>query len=213
MLKIAFVIATKDRPKDLREMLLSVRVQTRRPEQIVIVDASKDAVEAVVQEFPELNTCYKQHWPPSAAAQRNAGLAAVEPDIGLIGFMDDDIVLEPDALERMLKLWETASPRVGGAAFNCLNGGPRRMAMLKKSRIASSLGLYTNEIEVWLPAVGRRSPDKWKKRCGSAGCRRRRRCGDDKYSSSTHSTITSTATATWKIWTSAIRWESSTNST
>lgn len=70
---ISLIVATKDRPDDLRKLLESLRRQIIRPAEIVIVDASHEPVELVVAEFPELTTRYLRHWPPSAAAQRNAG--------------------------------------------------------------------------------------------------------------------------------------------
>ncbi|NLY01562.1 MAG: glycosyltransferase [Rhodopirellula sp.] len=146
MHKLALVVATKDRPEDLRKMLSSVRDQTVRPDQVVIVDASTESVPMVVQSFPELHVAYQRHWPPSAAAQRNAGLAAVDTSMTLIGFMDDDITMEAGAVEAMLAFWHAASDRVGGAAFNCLNSEPPRMAWLKNGRAASSIGLYSEKI-------------------------------------------------------------------
>ena len=90
--KIAFVVATKDRPRDLRNMLASLAGQSVRPGQVVIVDASAKPVESVVAEFPSLRIDYLRHLPPLASAQRNAGIQAVAPAMDLVGFLDDDAV-------------------------------------------------------------------------------------------------------------------------
>jgi glycosyltransferase involved in cell wall biosynthesis len=74
MHRISLIVATKDRPDDLRKLLESLRRQTVQPAEIVVVDASREPVEPVLVEFPELTTLYLRHWPPSAAAQRNAGM-------------------------------------------------------------------------------------------------------------------------------------------
>jgi len=144
--ELSIIVATKDRPNDLRTMLASVQRQTVKPAQIVIVDASAQPVEAVAREFGALNVAYRRHWPPSAAAQRNAGLAAVAAEATLVGFLDDDIVLEPDAVEEMLRFWNGATNRVGGAAFNWLNMEPRAMGRLKRSRFVDRLGLYSTQV-------------------------------------------------------------------
>lgn len=118
---LAYVVPTKDRPDDLRKLLASLALQTRQPEQIIIVDGSDPVIEPVLAEFPALPLTYVRVFPPSLAKQRNAGMAALRPDVTVAGYLDDDLVLEPDATERMLAFWRDAGPDVGGAAFCILN--------------------------------------------------------------------------------------------
>jgi GT2 family glycosyltransferase len=141
--KIAIVVATKDRPADVRRLLESLRQQAVPPAEIVIVDASREPVESMVTAFPELRTRYIRHLPPSAAAQRNAGIRACDPTATLIGFVDDDTTFEPEAFANMLRFWEEAGPDVLGAAFNMRNYPSRGRQSLKRSRLAESLGLYS----------------------------------------------------------------------
>lgn len=141
--RISLVVATKDRPEDLRRLLASLREQTAPPAEIVIVDASREPVAPLVARFPELNIRYLKHWPPSAAAQRNAGIGACDAAATLIGFADDDTTFEPTAFERMLHFWQSAPPDVLGAAFNIRNYPQRGNAPLKHSRLAARLGLYS----------------------------------------------------------------------
>lgn len=150
--KLAFVVATKDRPDDLRKMLQSLFEQSHRSDQIVIVDSSADPVSAVEQEFPELNIKYIHHTPPSASAQRNIGIQSVDPNIELIGFLDDDIILAPNALEIMLKFWQTAPDDLGGCAFNLMNSAPKSNSRLKKSGLSRWLGLYSDKKGVVMPS-------------------------------------------------------------
>lgn len=141
--RISIVVATKDRPDDVRRLLESLRQQTIPPAEIVIVDASRESVESVVTAFPELHTRYVRHWPPSAAAQRNAGIRTCDPTATLLGFVDDDTTFEPEAFANMLRFWEKAAPDVLGAAFNIRNYPSRGRQLLKRSRLAESLGLYS----------------------------------------------------------------------
>jgi len=150
--KLAFVVATRDRPEDLRRMLDSLATQSCPPSQTVIVDASQEPVERVAAGCPALNTKYIRHLPPSATRQRNAGVDAVDGDADLIGFLDDDAVLEPGAMEGMLRFWEEAAEDVGGAAFNWVNSPARAASWLKSLRIVSWLGLYSRRRGVVMPS-------------------------------------------------------------
>jgi glycosyltransferase involved in cell wall biosynthesis len=141
--RISFVVATKDRPHDLRKMLASLQDQTMRPAEIIVVDASFDPVESVLKEFPTLPLRYLRQLPPSAAAQRNAGIQACSPNATLIGFADDDILFEPGAFEHLLRFWATASPDVLGASFNLRNYPQRGPSFFKHSKISEALGLYS----------------------------------------------------------------------
>jgi glycosyltransferase involved in cell wall biosynthesis len=120
---IAFVIPTRNRRDDLTRMLGSLVAQTRRPDQIVVVDGGDEGqtVEDVCRHFSELGVDYVRVFPPSLAKQRNAGMAVVRPGIALAGYLDDDLVLEPGAIANMMRFWAGCGDRVGGAAFNITN--------------------------------------------------------------------------------------------
>ena len=119
---LAFVIPTKDRGEDLRRMLRSLVAQTRLPDQVIVVDGSGVEVSWCVAEFPELRIDYVRLLPPSLSAQRNAGMAVLRPGITHAGYLDDDVVLELDAVYEMALFWCTADSDIGGAAFNVVNG-------------------------------------------------------------------------------------------
>jgi len=129
--KIAFVVPTKDRPDDLRRMLTSVQCQSVNPDQIIVVDGSEDPIRNIIKEFPKLNINYVRVYPPSLAKQRNAGVAAADPSMTVIGYLDDDLVLEAGAVEAMFAFWEKAAEDVGGARFNIINEEPPRIIWLK----------------------------------------------------------------------------------
>lgn len=143
--RIAFITPTRDRPEDLRRMLQSLENQTRRPDQVIVVDASTESVGAVCREFPTLGVNYLR-WTaaPSAAAQRNGGLALLKPEIDWICFFDDDQVLYPDALEKAVDFILGNQDHVfGGLAFCCTDyEKENRSFRWKDSRLARKLGLY-----------------------------------------------------------------------
>lgn len=150
--KIGFVVATKDRPLELQNMLKSLDSQSYKPDQIVIVDGSEQPVNDVVQEFSHLPIYYLRCLPPSAAKQRNVGIGAVAPDMTLIGFLDDDVKLEVDSLGTMMNYFEKSEDNIGGAAFNMVNHPRLHAPYLKSLPIVEKLGLYSKQKGVVLPS-------------------------------------------------------------
>jgi glycosyltransferase involved in cell wall biosynthesis len=153
MKKIAFVIPTKDRRPELRRLLESFAIQSRRPDQIVIVDSGRPSCRGIDREFANLPVKILRFSPPSAAGQRNAGIDAVSPDFDLVGFLDDDVVLDGRALAMMMEFWESAADEIGGASFNLVNGPPQpSMAWLKYLPLSQRLGFSRNKSGMILPS-------------------------------------------------------------
>ena len=140
--RIAIVIPTIGRFEDLRRMLKSLASQTHLPEHVQIVGEGEGNAQ-VAAEFPQLRAQFLPLPGSSISQARNAGTRAASPDIQLIAFMDDDIVLEPDAVEAMLRFWQAAPPDVGGASCNHMNHPRVYAARLKSARLISWLNLYS----------------------------------------------------------------------
>ena len=116
--RLAIVIATKDRPSQLRSVLTCIKGQSVQPQQVIVVDGGDEPIEAVTEEFTGLPISYIIVRPPGLTKQKNSGVSATHLDIDLIGFIDDDMVLEYGALAAMLDFWENAPEEMGGAGFN-----------------------------------------------------------------------------------------------
>jgi len=140
--KIAFVVATKDRPEELRRMWRSLLLQSRVPDEVVIVDASAAPAPPAAPASSRPVLRHIRSAVASAARQRNAGVDAVTADVGLIGFLDDDTVLEEGAVEEMLRFFDKSGREVGGAAFNMANHPPMDLSEIKQTPFAEALGLY-----------------------------------------------------------------------
>ncbi len=136
---LALIVPTKDRRDSLRRLLASLEAQSSRPDQVIIVNAGTEDCKSLAGEFPRLKISYLYCPGSSAAAARNVGVVALAPDIELVGFMDDDNVLDPGVLEAMISFWRNARADVGGAGFNIQYGclGPQT----NRER-ASRLGLW-----------------------------------------------------------------------
>ena len=138
---LGFVIPTKDRGEDLRRMLRSLVAQTRLPDQVIVVDGSGVEVSWCAAEFPELKIDYVRMLPPSLSAQRNAGMAMLRAEITHAGYLDDDVVLELDAVYEMASFWGGAALDVGGAAFNVVNGASSSSSALPRTSTVAGAGL------------------------------------------------------------------------
>lgn len=139
--KIAIIVPTIGRCDDLRRMLGSLAQQSRPPDQVVIVDEDGEG-NALAREFPQLNTFVTTFPRGSASAKRNRGIQCVSPEMELIGFVDDDIVLEPQALASIRDFWRSSPPGLGGVSCNLVNHPPLFAARLKSLRFTSQLALY-----------------------------------------------------------------------
>jgi GT2 family glycosyltransferase len=141
--KIAFVIATKDRPGELRSLMRSLEEQSHKPDEVILVDGGDLPVIESLHHSLKFPVIYLKSRPPSAARQRNAGFKAVSPETDLIGFLDDDVILEKTALERMMAFWEEATPAVVGAGFSMINHPQLAAAKMKSTLLAEIYGLYS----------------------------------------------------------------------
>ncbi|MBI4355019.1 MAG: glycosyltransferase [Candidatus Omnitrophica bacterium] len=131
--RLALIIPTKDRPQPLTRLLASVRRQTRGPDQVIIVDSSAARTDDWVRRFGAQGPLrYLWTQPPSLVRQKNLGIAALDPGITLVAFLDDDLVLEDDTLEAMLAFWAAAGSDVGGAGLVIPDARPHRGLWFKR---------------------------------------------------------------------------------
>jgi LmbE family N-acetylglucosaminyl deacetylase/glycosyltransferase involved in cell wall biosynthesis len=101
---VSVVVRTRNRPALLQEALESLRAQTARPRQVVVVndggarlpdlDRFRDAWELTVENLPSRAG-------RSSAANRGVALATQE----LVAFLDDDDLYAPDHLERLFRAY------------------------------------------------------------------------------------------------------------
>ena len=106
VLPITAIIPTLNRSASLARTLESLEKQGALPAELVVIDGSTDpSSQRVVEEWNHRLANCSVVWQAAkvlgAAAQRNQGVAiASQP---FVCFLDDDILFEPDCLERMWK--------------------------------------------------------------------------------------------------------------
>ena len=86
MATFSIIIPTRDRPHYLREAVESVLAQTRKPEEIIVVDDGRGAAEGLGDMKPIVRILDNRQSGPVAA--RNLGVASAKGEC--IAFLDDD---------------------------------------------------------------------------------------------------------------------------
>jgi len=148
---ISVIVPTKNRPSDLAVAMKSLVEQTRVPDEILVVDQSEDrgsevSVKAVLQAAalkgvrPEMRYV-RDPGIQGANAARNVGMRMAKSEI--VALIEDDIVLERFALERLLQAYERY-PDLLGMSGAITNYGPPSRAFQLFDRFFT-LGAFTDD--------------------------------------------------------------------
>jgi glycosyltransferase involved in cell wall biosynthesis len=112
----AFIVATRNRPKELLKTIESVVGQTILPAELCIVDSS--AITPVREEVEKLchgaglRLDYVNPAPRGLTIQRNVGVDRTSGDP--VFLIDDDVYLAPDCHAECLKEYDRWGPELGG---------------------------------------------------------------------------------------------------
>lgn len=100
MAHITILTCTKDRPKEIKNLLDSIRDQSRKPDLHIIVDGSDNPkpVKDIVDNYSDISIQYYSLRPPGLTRQKNFGISKLPPNTDLVAIMDDDIVLSKNLL-------------------------------------------------------------------------------------------------------------------
>jgi GT2 family glycosyltransferase len=129
---LTLIVPTIGRRELLTNLFESIRLQSIRPKEIVVVNGGQASLEGLAGNYPDLSIRCIDSRPPSLTRQRNLGISAVSPGSDFVGFLDDDIVLEKGALEAMAAFWDKADKFVGGVSFNMVSKGFRPATLFER---------------------------------------------------------------------------------
>ena len=112
----SFIIATRNRPNELLTTIESLVGQTVLPAEVCIVDSSdgspsRTEIEALC-ERAGVKLDHHHPAPRGLTIQRNVGIDRTSGDP--VFFIDDDVRLEPNCHEEILKEYERWGPELGG---------------------------------------------------------------------------------------------------
>ena len=115
--RLSVVICTKDRPDSLADTLATVWRQTRRPDELVIIDDGHLDIGPFADAAQRHGVPFIYHNKsdqPGLARSRRVGIAKSSGDVIL--FLDDDVLLDERYIEALMEVYESdREGRVGGA--------------------------------------------------------------------------------------------------
>ncbi|SHG65934.1 Glycosyltransferase, GT2 family [Salegentibacter echinorum] len=119
-MKFSLIICTYQRPQALLKLLNSVLQQYLYPDEVLIIDGSKDDLtKNAVEKFSLRNGKYFKvsESERGLTKQRNSGIAKSAKDIDIICFLDDDTVLEPNYFENLIATYKDFPNAVGVGGY------------------------------------------------------------------------------------------------
>jgi len=126
---VVFIIPTKDRPEKIKNLLSSIAGQTVICGRIIIVDGG-NSIHNIIKQFADrLPVEYYECRPPGQIRQKNMGISVLDERTSLVCFLDDDIVLETEALQAMINCWNNCEPETAGISFNIVNNPAHRYSL------------------------------------------------------------------------------------
>lgn len=94
------LIATKDRPENLRKLLGSVAQSTIKPKSLIVISSGRP-INEVIAEFKEaLDIDYFHSEVTGQVNQKKIGITRLRKEIPWVLFLDDDLFLAPNAVEK-----------------------------------------------------------------------------------------------------------------
>lgn len=121
-MRLTVIVPTYNRPEELAACLGSIACQTRPPEELLVVDDGDldDMPHRELLKKKNIRCVLLKKKEKGLTRSRNLGVQHASGEV--IFFFDDDVVLEPDYLERMEKLYEAkADSNLGGIGGVDLN--------------------------------------------------------------------------------------------
>ncbi|MCW3051905.1 MAG: hypothetical protein JWN14_1075 [Chthonomonadales bacterium] len=119
--RTSVIVITLNRPDYVRKCLTCLESQEPRPDQIIVVDSSKDDITTkVVAEFPDVLYLRNDNGFGRMTTSRNISLKHCTGDF--IAFVDDDAFAHPGWLAGLLAAY--TSPEIGAVGGRALNNIP-----------------------------------------------------------------------------------------
>ena len=133
--KISIIIPTLGREKELKKCIDSLKKQTLKCFEIIVVSKKKikqAGIKTIIQKGK------------GASNARNIGIAEAKEDLLL--FLDDDVILEEDYVEQLMKFWSKYEKRkIGGVTGKITNS---TQSALKTSFVGKLMKSYAKIFEI-----------------------------------------------------------------
>ena len=119
--QIAVVTPTKGRPRQLRCLLETLSAQSTPVGAVLIADGGGDQADLVAEFADRLPITWLECPTPGQIPQRNFAYEHLPDHTRVVINMDDDLHLEPDAIESLVRFWNDRQREPGGVGLNLTN--------------------------------------------------------------------------------------------
>ncbi len=146
------LICTRNRPAKLTVLLESLCVLTKRPNQVIIV-SSGQSIQSSLEEFKgRLEILHKHIEGRGQIRQKMEGVKLIDPINEWVAFLDDDLVLNFDAIENVFSTisQHEASSRILGVGL-CEESLVHKVNNLPRRFVSNIFGINTNSLGAVLP--------------------------------------------------------------
>ena len=109
-MKIGLIIASYGRPGLVDQLLSSIEMQVRAPDEIVLSVVSEKDANVGCSSNLEINVVYAS---PGLCAQRNKGLAFLQDRVDVVLFIDDDFWMSRTYIEELERIFSANEDVVG----------------------------------------------------------------------------------------------------
>jgi GT2 family glycosyltransferase len=119
-MKSGLIICTYQRPEAIIKLLRSIKEQTVYPDQILVVDGSLDdhtKNSLPQQEFPKIEYFKVGKEDRGLTRQRNFGISKLVPQIEIVFFLDDDVIISPAYFEEILGTYQYFPQALGVSGY------------------------------------------------------------------------------------------------
>jgi glycosyltransferase involved in cell wall biosynthesis len=118
---ICILTPTKDRPHKITNLLDSLVHQTNQVGRVIIVGSGQN-ISSLIQTYDNKLPIEYYHSDISGQIrQRKLGISKLDNKTKLVATLDDDIILEKDAIANILKFWNSRDDKTAGIGFNITN--------------------------------------------------------------------------------------------
>jgi glycosyltransferase involved in cell wall biosynthesis len=118
---ICVLTPTKNRPHKIINLLNSLIIQSQKVGRIIVVGSGENIDALIKVYFDKLPIEYYHSSISGQIRQRKLGITKLDDRTKLVANIDDDIVLEGDAIERIIEYWNTKDDKTAGVGFNITN--------------------------------------------------------------------------------------------
>ena len=119
-MRFGLVICTYQRPQAIERLLEAVEVQTKYPDQILVVDGSLDNKTRDVlfqKDHSNLEYFKVDEEERGLTRQRNFGISKLDPQIEIVFFLDDDVIISPIYFEEILGTYQNFPQALGVSGY------------------------------------------------------------------------------------------------